>query len=124
MINWDLIDTVMLDMDGTLLDLHFDNYFWLDHLPLRYAQIHNVDLAAAHQKLNSDIRKHEGTLQWYCLEFWSKALDVDISRSAPMLANFCSDCARAAKKYYWSPMRTRKVYRSKYKSPKSINGWM
>jgi len=79
MINWDLIDTVMLDMDGTLLDLHFDNYFWLDHLPQRYAQIHNVDLAAAHQKLNSDIRQHEGTLQWYCLEFWSKALDVDIA---------------------------------------------
>ncbi|HTF97095.1 MAG TPA: GMP/IMP nucleotidase [Cellvibrio sp.] len=78
MINWDLIDTVMLDMDGTLLDLHFDNHFWLDHLPLRYAQIHNVDLAAAHQKLSSDIRQYEGTLQWYCLEFWSNALDVDI----------------------------------------------
>lgn len=68
----------MLDMDGTLLDLHFDNHFWLDHLPLRYAQIHNVDLAAAHQKLSSDIRQYEGTLQWYCLEFWSNALDVDI----------------------------------------------
>ncbi len=51
MINWDSIDTVMLDMDGTLLDLHFDNYFWLDHLPQRYAQIHNVDLAAARDKL-------------------------------------------------------------------------
>lgn len=80
MINWDSIDTVMLDMDGTLLDLHFDNHFWLDHLPQRYAQIHNVDLAAARQKLSGDIRQYEGTLQWYCLEFWSKALDVDIRR--------------------------------------------
>lgn len=78
MINWDLIDTVMLDMDGTLLDLHFDNHFWLDHLPQRYAQIHKVDLAAAHEKLNADIRQYEGTLQWYCLEFWSQALEVDI----------------------------------------------
>ncbi|WP_331344808.1 GMP/IMP nucleotidase [Cellvibrio sp. UBA7661] len=78
MINWDLIDTVMLDMDGTLLDLHFDNYFWLDHLPQRYAQIHNVDLATAHAKLKADIHQYEGTLQWYCLEFWSKTLDVDI----------------------------------------------
>ena len=26
MINWQQIDTVFLDMDGTLLDLHFDNY--------------------------------------------------------------------------------------------------
>lgn len=78
MINWDLIDTVMLDMDGTLLDLHFDNHFWLDHLPQRYAEIHNVDLAAAHRKLSTDIHQYEGTLQWYCLDFWSKALDVDI----------------------------------------------
>lgn len=78
MINWDSIDTVMLDMDGTLLDLHFDNHFWLDYLPQRYAQIHNVDLATARQKLSGEIRQYEGTLQWYCLDFWSEALAVDI----------------------------------------------
>lgn len=78
MINWDSIDTVMLDMDGTLLDLHFDNFFWLDHLPLRYAQIHNLDLATANAKLNADIRQYEGTLQWYCLEFWSEMLNINI----------------------------------------------
>src|SRR5688572_6670841 len=35
MIDWNAVDTVLLDMDGTLLDLHFDNYFWLTHLPKR-----------------------------------------------------------------------------------------
>ncbi|HEC04859.1 MAG TPA: haloacid dehalogenase, partial [Thiothrix sp.] len=35
--NWDEIQTVFLDMDGTLLDLHFDNHFWLEHLPIHYA---------------------------------------------------------------------------------------
>lgn len=79
MINWDLIDTVMLDMDGTLLDLHFDNYFWLDHLPQRYAEIHGVDITTAQRKLSENISQYEGTLQWYCLEFWSKTLDVDIA---------------------------------------------
>lgn len=79
MINWDLIDTVLLDMDGTLLDLHFDNYFWLDHLPQRYAEIHGVDITTAQRKLSENISQHEGTLQWYCLEFWSKTLDVDIA---------------------------------------------
>jgi HAD superfamily hydrolase (TIGR01509 family) len=78
MINWDLIDTVMLDMDGTLLDLHFDNYFWLDHLPQRYAETYKVDLATANAKLKNEIHQYEGTLQWYCLEFWSKALNMDI----------------------------------------------
>lgn len=78
MINWNQIDTVMLDMDGTLLDLHFDNYFWLDHLPQRFAEIHGLDTKAAQQRLNQDIRQHEGTLQWYCLDFWSRELQVDI----------------------------------------------
>jgi 5'-nucleotidase len=78
MVNWDAIDTVMLDMDGTLLDLHFDNFFWLDHLPKRYAEIHGVDMASARAQLSGDIRQYEGTLQWYCLEFWSKTFAVDI----------------------------------------------
>jgi len=78
LVDWNQIDTVLLDMDGTLLDLHFDNYFWLEHLPKRYAEIHNVDFATATQRLMENIKQHEGTLQWYCLEFWSKELDVDI----------------------------------------------
>jgi 5'-nucleotidase len=78
LVDWNQIDTVLLDMDGTLLDLHFDNYFWLEHLPKRYAEIHKVDFATARQRLNENIKQHEGTLQWYCLEFWSKYLEVDI----------------------------------------------
>lgn len=80
MIAWNNIDTVLLDMDGTLLDLHFDNYFWVEHLPKRYAEIHHVDYSVATQKLSDYISQHEGTLQWYCLEFWSNALQVDIRR--------------------------------------------
>ena len=43
MIDWDSIDTVLLDMDGTLLDLHFDNYFWTEHLPDIYSRKHQLD---------------------------------------------------------------------------------
>lgn len=78
MINWQEIDTVLLDMDGTLLDLHFDTYFWLDHLPRRYAEIHNLDLAAATQTLMAQIEARQGTLEWYCLDHWSRSLSVDI----------------------------------------------
>lgn len=78
MINWAAIDTVLLDMDGTLLDLHFDNYFWLEHLPRRYAQIHHLSLESAQKDLQQRIDAQQGTLQWYCLEFWSDTLKLDI----------------------------------------------
>lgn len=78
MIDWDKIDTVLLDMDGTLLDLHFDNYFWLHHLPMRYAQIHGLDLDGAKHKIHSLIGQLEGSLQWYCFDHWSNMLALDI----------------------------------------------
>jgi 5'-nucleotidase len=78
MIPWHDIDTVLLDMDGTLLDLHFDNYFWLTHLPARYAETHSVPLEEARQVLHAHIKAHEGTLKWYCLTHWSESLCLDI----------------------------------------------
>jgi putative hydrolase of the HAD superfamily len=78
MLKWDQIDTVLLDMDGTLLDLHFDSYFWLQHLPYRYAQIHNADEEQVRIELISRITKERGSLQWYCTDYWSDQLNVDI----------------------------------------------
>ncbi len=78
MIDWLQIDTVLLDMDGTLLDLHFDNYFWLTHLPERYAQIHKLDFNSAKKTLETQINAKQGSLEWYCLEYWSNTLNVDI----------------------------------------------
>lgn len=78
MINWPQIDTVLLDMDGTLLDLHYDNHFWCEHLPKRYAAIHQTDEQAARTHIEAFIKQHEGTLNWYCLDYWSNAMQLDI----------------------------------------------
>ncbi len=78
MIDWNSVDTVLLDMDGTLLDLHFDNYFWLTHLPQRYAEFHGLDPVYAQRELNRLIQSYEGTLQWYCLDHWSELVRMDI----------------------------------------------
>jgi 5'-nucleotidase len=77
-INWADIDTVLLDMDGTLLDLHYDNYFWAHYLPKRYAEIHHIALTDAEAQLHQHIRSIEGTLNWYCLDYWSNSLGLDI----------------------------------------------
>ncbi len=75
---WNRIDTVFLDMDGTLLDLHFDNHFWLEHVPLRYAEKHAMPVAAAKDELYPRFRAVEGTIDWYCIDYWSRQLDLDI----------------------------------------------
>lgn len=76
--DWPLINTVLLDMDGTLLDLHFDNHFWLEHVPLRYGEKHGLQREEALAELMPRFRSAEGTLQWYCLDHWSRELDMDI----------------------------------------------
>ncbi len=78
MIDWRAIDTVLLDMDGTLLDLHFDNYFWLTHLPRRYAEHHGLHPDEASRTLNTIFTEKHGTLDWYCLDFWSRSLALDV----------------------------------------------
>lgn len=75
---WSKVESVFLDMDGTLLDLHFDNHFWLEHVPLRFGERHGLSPAAALEALLPRFREKEGTLEWYCLDHWSKELDMDI----------------------------------------------
>lgn len=79
MINWSRIDTVFLDMDGTLLDLHFDNHFWREHVPMRYAEKLSLDIAEAKAELYERFRRAEGTLDWYCIDYWSNELGLDIA---------------------------------------------
>lgn len=79
MIDWHSIDTVLLDMDGTLLDLHFDHYFWFEHLPLRYAEANGLALDEAKDYLGKKIKQYEGTLAWYCMDHWSDLINLDVA---------------------------------------------
>ena len=77
-IDWPAIDTVLLDMDGTLLDLRFDNWFWLELIPRHYAAANGLEPAAAQELLAPKFVQVKGTLQWYCIEYWTRELGLDI----------------------------------------------
>lgn len=76
---WGRVDVVLLDMDGTLLDLQFDNYFWLHLVPQRYALRHSLSLDAARAELTPRFVARQGTLDWYCTDYWSRELALDIA---------------------------------------------
>ena len=80
MLDWKDIDTVLLDMDGTVLDLHFDNYFWEEFVPACYGELHGLQAEEASRLLRARYDKVKGTLDWYCLDFWSDSLALDIPR--------------------------------------------
>ncbi len=77
-IDWNEIETVLLDMDGTLLDRHFDDHFWLEHLPKRWAHKNGTSLDYARQHLCSLFDSQENTLNWTDLDYWSERLKMDI----------------------------------------------
>jgi HAD superfamily hydrolase (TIGR01509 family) len=76
---WRQIHTVLLDMDGTLLDLRFDNHFWLEYMPHRYGEVYGLDLEQARAELLARYRRVEGTLAWYCLDYWTQELGMEMA---------------------------------------------
>ena len=78
LINWNDIDTVLLDMDGTLLDRHFDDHFWLEHVPKRWATRNHTSIKYAKEHLYALFRSQENTLNWTDLDYWSDRLKLDI----------------------------------------------
>ena len=77
-VDWSAIDTVLLDMDGTLLDLRFDNWFWQEHIPALWAVRQGVAADQARAALAPRFAAVAGTIDWYCIDHWSRQLDMDI----------------------------------------------
>jgi putative hydrolase of the HAD superfamily len=73
-------DTLMLDMDGTILDLAYDNYMWLTHVPQRWAEQNGMSFDEARSHLIEKFGAAEGDLRWYCLDHWSEHLGLDVAQ--------------------------------------------
>ena len=79
LIDWPQVDHVLLDMDGTVLDLAYDNHFWQEVLPARYAALHGLSLEEANARLMPEFDGTQGTLAWYCLDHWTRVTGLDIA---------------------------------------------
>jgi HAD superfamily hydrolase (TIGR01509 family) len=77
-LKWNCIDTVLLDMDGTLLDRHFDDHFWLEHVPKTYSSKNGIPIGKAKDQLYRLFRSQENTLNWTDVDYWSERLQLDI----------------------------------------------
>ena len=78
--DWTQIDSILLDLDGTLLDLNFDLHFWLEYLPEVYSEKHNISHKQAKDILLPMLNAVKGKLDWYCIDFWQEKLDLDIMK--------------------------------------------
>jgi HAD superfamily hydrolase (TIGR01509 family) len=76
--DWRDIDTVLLDLDGTLLDQAYDNHIWRDLVPQRFAVARSMELNAAYAEIARLFAARSGTLDWYSIEYWSDTLGIDI----------------------------------------------
>ena len=65
-------------MDGTLLYLYFDNYFWQEYLPEQWGKLNGMGAESAKSQLKTWYEKESGTLSWYCLDFWTDRLQFDV----------------------------------------------
>jgi GMP/IMP 5'-nucleotidase len=72
------IDTLLLDLDGTLLDLEYDNRFWYDAIPEAYARRKGLGIDEARAEIAPLFRACESTLPWYSIDHWTEQLGLDI----------------------------------------------
>jgi putative hydrolase of the HAD superfamily len=107
---WDKVDTILLDMDGTLLDKHFDDYFWEHYVPEMFAEQNDLTPLEARKELLARYKSIEGTLAWTDLDYWSEKLGLDIPalklkidhliQVHPYVIDFLKYCRRLGKKVH------------------------
>ena len=77
-LDWDSIDTVFLDMDGTLLDLNYDNQVWSHIVPAALAEARQIPIDQARQFLGKHMSSLLGTMPFYSFSYWSEFTGLDI----------------------------------------------
>ncbi len=77
--DWSAVRCVLLDLDGTLLDLAFDNHLWNEAVPARFARRRGLSLEAARAELAPRFHAVAHTLPWYDLDHWTRQTGIDMA---------------------------------------------
>lgn len=72
------VELILFDMDGTLLDLNFDQVFWLQTMPRHWAAVHGHDPSDALSQIMPRLMAQRGTLNWYSLRHWEREFNIDL----------------------------------------------
>src|SRR5690606_25736777 len=75
---WGDYETILLDMDGTILDLAYDNYFWRQLVPRCLARRRAEPQPHVSEALFEQYASVQGSLAWYCLDHWARELELDL----------------------------------------------
>lgn len=69
---------ILFDMDGTLLDLAFDHYIWMQQVPILWAANNQKSLDVSKQHLYQFYIENQGQLHWYSSMYWKNKLGIDV----------------------------------------------
>ena len=78
MLDWNSINTVLLDMDGTLIDQRLDNHFFHDFIPELIAKRDDCHIDTVRENAMRLYDQYAGRLEFYCLDFWSQQFNLDL----------------------------------------------
>jgi HAD superfamily hydrolase (TIGR01509 family) len=104
------VDYVLLDLDGTLLDKYFDDYFWEHLVPEKYAEMHGMTFGSAKKELLRKYKGYEGTLNWTDLDFWSSELNLDIPALKEQIRHLIEIHPHVEEFLSWLKKKGKKVY--------------
>lgn len=74
---WQEKQHILFNLD-TLLDYSAEQYFWSELLPKAYSSRKQLSLEQAKLFIQSELAEQNGTLNFYCIDYWQAKLGVDV----------------------------------------------
>lgn len=109
-INWDKIDTVLLDMDGTLIDQHHEDVFWGTMVPEAYARKHGISVKEAEGIVFGKYDAKKCHLDWGNIDAWEKDLGMKLWKMRRRIKPFIRLHPHTARFLRFLKRRGKKVY--------------